>query len=150
MEAHIGVNRRIFQTNFVDTDDQHVTKPQHNERAYLVNDGLTGANTLLEHNLLDNIYPRTREEIFQYEIREPNSLGKKPAVVQELVDELIPVGLYEIRKGLFPYNLNELQQRQYENSLNESINQQVLLNGKMYSTGNIVNELIAKVKSEPE
>jgi len=154
MEAHIGVNRRIFPTNFVDTDDQHVrTKHQYNERAYLVKDGLTGPNALFEHHLLDNLYPRTREEIYQYEIREPNALGKKPKIVQDLAEDLVPVGLYEVTKGIFPYNLYELQQKQYELSLNDSLEQSVMINGTTYETSKIADFLASEakktMKSEP-
>ncbi len=143
MEETVGTNRRIFPTFISNEDIDHVNKIITADRGYIANEGLLGPNSLFEHNMLDNLYPKSRYLTYEYELREPNTLGKTPQIVQNLIDEQLPVGLYELQKSLFPHNMYEMQQKQFE--LYDGVPQlgdRVLINGKVFSTTGIAEKLI--------
>ncbi len=152
MEHTVGTNRRIFPTGFVSEDIDHVKPIAKLARGYIATEGLLGANSLFEHNMLDNLYPKTRELTYEYELRQPNTLGKTPAIVQNLIDEQLPIGLYELQKSLFPHNAYEMQQKQFEMYDGvPQLGEAVMINGKVYSTTGIAEKIIAneeKMKAE--
>ena len=153
MEHTVGTNRRIFPTGFISEDIDHVKPEAKLARGYIATEGLLGPNSLFEHNMLDNLYPKTRELTYEYELRQPGTLGKTPEIVQTLIDEQLPFGLLELQKSLFPHNLYEMQQKQFElyDGVPE-LGDAVMINGKVYSTTGIADRILKKeekMKKEP-
>ena len=138
----VGVNRRMFDEGRALYDQFHVQRYQETKRGFIDTDSSALPTSLFEHEISDGNEKLFTHRQVLYEFREPNALGKKPAYIKEKLDALVPFGLLEQQMGTFPYNLQLLQQKQFEKFEMEGERpKNIIINGKQYVLNNVADNV---------
>lgn len=114
MNAQVGVNRRIFDLGYAHDDINHIQYEGTTKKNYLIQDSIPTPISMFEERISDGTEKYLRPSQIAYELKEANALGKKPSYIQNKLNELEPIGIYEQAISHFPYNINLMQQTQFE------------------------------------
>ena len=133
MDGHqVGINRRIFDSGYAHDDINHTQYYGATRKNFLVQDSIPFPVSMFEERITNGEQRYFRPSEVAYEMKQANSLGKKPKYIQDRLDELKPIGVYEQVISNFPYNIGLMKQAQFEVGQGTEITVPVVIDGKRY------------------
>lgn len=139
----VGVNRRIFDLGYAHDDINHIQYFGTTRKRFLIDDSIPTPLSGFEERITNGEQRYLRPSEIAYQMKEANALGKKPKYIQDRLDELQPIGIYEQAMSHFPYNIGLMRQTQFELGQEQENAVPIQLNGEtvFVNRSRLVNSL---------